>query len=228
MEIVILIVILALFIYAIYAFFAYASVTVPILAFLLLLRFIYVRYRDRSYKLTTNCIKCRGTGKFSASLSDDSGEIVELLCSFCGGEGCEYCKNRGKTYEAGKTRRDVILTCSYCEPSGLCFVRTDSLICTHCGGRGKVTETEKRKQEFGFKDVAVETSCVHCGGTGQLRQMHVKFPNGDRTMKVQSLKDPCNPKTRPRELQEYVGVFPLFREVFRGGFKEAHIYIDEH
>lgn len=228
MEVAILIAILALFTYGVYAFFAYSSVTIPILALLILLRFLYVRYRDRRYTLTTNCIKCRGTGKYSTSLDEDSGEIEERLCTFCGGEGCEYCRNRGKVYEAGKSWRDVTLTCDYCKPSGVCYVRSDTVVCTHCSGRGKVAEKEKRKQDFGFKEVRVETPCVHCDATGRLRELYVKFPNGDRTMKTQSLTDPCNPKTRTRELGEYAGPFRLIREVFHGGFKEAHIWFDGH
>jgi hypothetical protein len=81
----------------IYCFFAYYYITIPSLLFILLLRLLFLQARDRSFTLVTDCVKCGGTGRYSTSLDEDSGGVVERLCSFCGGEGCSYCKNRGKT-----------------------------------------------------------------------------------------------------------------------------------
>lgn len=207
-------IVLAIVAYLVYLFFAYWYLTVPMVSALLWWRFSVVQARDRSYNLVTDCLNCHGTGTYYSSYSeDDYSKVEERICISCDGKGCEECKNRGKVLKPGTTWESAYVTCYRCKPTGLCYLRIESIRCSECGGAGKITELVRQKQEFGYKEVRVENPCTHCGASGQLRQLKIRFPNGDMTEKVEVHTDQHNPRTRPRDPREYTGFLQIVREM---------------
>jgi hypothetical protein len=93
-------------------------------------------------------------------------------------------------------------------------------MCGSCGGRGKIVETEKQKQDFGYKHAQVERRCLDCKETGKRFKIYFKFPNGKRTMTENS---PA-PKTRERKPEEYAGTFQIIPELWRGEFRDWNIW----
>jgi DnaJ-class molecular chaperone len=47
-------------------------------------------------------------------------------------------------------------------------------MCGSCGGRGKIVETEKQKQDFGYKHAQVERRCLDCKETGKRFKIYFK------------------------------------------------------
>lgn len=117
--------------------------------------------------VVTSCLQCGGDGK--------------LLCPICSGLGITLCPScRGKGYKVYEESRYIsgigsiliprVQECATCGGLGLasCLTCLGSrfLICSYCGGRGKIVMKSLSNTPAGDSSAI---PCPDCGGTGMVK-----------------------------------------------------------